>query len=104
MTTYKSEAFEAIHESATALYEIGAIDKQTMSEFDETCLSPIKELTPTDIKAIREKEHLSQGVFARYLNVSKNQISEWERGKKKPSGTAVKLLTLVKERGIEAIA
>ncbi|WP_218961597.1 helix-turn-helix domain-containing protein [Aggregatibacter actinomycetemcomitans] len=33
-------------------------------------------------KAIREKEHVSQTVFAHYLNVSKNMISEWERGVK----------------------
>jgi hypothetical protein len=39
-----------------------------------------------------------------YLNISKNQVSAWERGTKKPSGTALKLLTIVKNKGIEAIA
>lgn len=104
MTTYKSGAFEAIHESASALHEIGVIDKTTMKGFDDACLTPIEDLNPDDIKAIREGENLSQSVFAHYLNVSKNQVSEWERGKKKPSGTAVKLLTLVKNKGIEAIS
>lgn len=104
MTIYKSDALAAIHESATALYEIDAIDKKTMREFDDACLTPIKELTPADIKAIRENEHLSQSVFAHYLNVSKNLISEWERGKKKPSGAATKLLTLVKDKGIATLA
>jgi putative transcriptional regulator len=35
---YKSEAFEAIHSSAKALYKIKAIDKQTMRNFDDACL------------------------------------------------------------------
>ncbi|EGY32882.1 LOW QUALITY PROTEIN: XRE family transcriptional regulator [Aggregatibacter actinomycetemcomitans serotype e str. SC1083] len=43
-------------------------------------------------------------VFAHYLNVSKNLVSDWERGIKKPSGAALKLLTLVQHKGIEAIA
>ena len=51
-----------------------------------------------------QKEALSQAAFAIYLNISKNQVSEWERGIKKPSGAALKLLSLVKAKGIQAIA
>ena len=36
---FKSDLFEAIHASATALYKVGAIDRATMREFDEACLS-----------------------------------------------------------------
>ena len=39
---YKSELFAAVHESAEALHRIGAIDKRTMKEFDDTCLEPVK--------------------------------------------------------------
>jgi putative transcriptional regulator len=35
---YKSEAFEAIHSSARALYKIKAIDKETMRNFNNACL------------------------------------------------------------------
>ncbi|WP_241010151.1 helix-turn-helix domain-containing protein, partial [Aggregatibacter actinomycetemcomitans] len=56
--------------------------KKTMKKFDELCLTPVPTFTPDEIKAIREKEHVSQTVFAHYLNVSKNMISEWERGVK----------------------
>ncbi len=79
---YRSEAFAAIHETMEALHEVGAISKQTMREFDEACLSPVETLTPDQIKEIREREQVSQPVFARYLNVSKNLVSDWERGKK----------------------
>ena len=101
---YKSDAFAAIHESMEALYQIGAIDKQTMRDFDDTCLTPIEPLSPEEIRALREREQVSQPVFARYLNVSKNQVSDWERGQKKPGGAALRLLTIVKKKGLQAIS
>jgi transcriptional regulator, XRE family len=101
---YKSDAFAAIHETMEALQEIGAIDKQTMREFDETCLTPVRALSPEEIKTIRVREHISQPVFARYLNVSKNLVSDWERGVKKPGGPALRLLTVIDEKGLRAIA
>ncbi|NES43657.1 DNA-binding transcriptional regulator, partial [Moorena sp. SIO2C4] len=85
---YKSEAFAAIHESMEALHQIGAITKQTMDEFDQTCLTPIESLSPQDIRALRERENASQAVFARYLNVSPLHVSDWESGVKKPGGAA----------------
>ena len=36
---YKERISEAIHSSASGLFEIGVIDKATMREFDESCLS-----------------------------------------------------------------
>jgi putative transcriptional regulator len=101
---YRSDALAAIHETMEALQEIGAINKQTMREFDDACLSPVQTLSPEEIRALREREHLSQPVFARYLNVSKNLISDWERGTRKPGGPALRLLTLVKTKGVQAIA
>ena len=101
---YRSEAFAAIHETMEALHEVGAIDKQTLREFDEVCLTPVHALSPEQIKSIRSREHLSQSVFARYLNVSKNLVSDWERGVKKPGGPALRLLTVVEKKGLQAIA
>jgi putative transcriptional regulator len=102
--TYRSEISAAMHEMVEGFYESGAIDKQTMRQFDETCLTPTPALSPTEIKAIREREAVSQPVFARYLNVSKNLVSEWERGAKRPGGPALRLLTVVKKGGLRAIA
>ncbi|WP_022654810.1 helix-turn-helix domain-containing protein [Aquaspirillum serpens] len=101
---YRSDAFAAIHETMEALHEIGAVDKKTMREFDEACLTPIHTLAPEEIKAIRLREHISQPVFARYLNVSKNLVSDWERGVKKPGGPALRLLTVIQKKGLTAIA
>ena len=101
---YRSEAMAAIHETMEALHNVGAIDKQTMRRFDDACLTPVLELSPKQIKAIREREHVSQTVFANYLNVTPNLVSKWERGEKRPSGASLKLLSLVEKNGLATVA
>ena len=49
---FKSDAFEAIHESASALHSVGAIDRATMREFDEACIVKTAVSNPTEIKKI----------------------------------------------------
>ena len=61
--TYKSDAFAAIHEIVSDLYEAGMIDEQTMRRFDDSCLMPIRELTPEEIQALREREQVSPDDF-----------------------------------------
>jgi putative transcriptional regulator len=100
---YKSEALAAVHQTMEDLSEIGLVDKVTMKEFDDSCLAPVDELPPEEIRQIREGQHMSQPVFARHLNVSKNLVSDWERGVKKPGGPALLLLSLVKRKGMRGL-
>jgi len=86
--TYKSEALAAVHEMMEGLHEAGAIDKQTLREFDEACLAPAVPLAAEEIKAIREAQAVAQPVFARYLNLSKKHDPDWERGNKRPGASA----------------
>ena len=97
---FKSDAFEAIHASASALHRVGAIGKATMREFDESCLAAPTPLEPRQIKRIRENSHVSQPVFARYLNTSESTVDKWETGAKRPSGMALKLLAIVQKHGL----
>src|SRR5260370_36004490 len=97
-------AMADIHETMVALHKVGAIEKQTMGRFDDACLTPVQPLAPKQIKLLREREHVSQTVFANYLNVTPNLVSKWERGEKRPSGPALKLLSLVEKHGIAAVA
>ena len=52
---YRSDAFAAIHETMEALHEIGAIDKQTMREFDHACRTPVKNVTNTADTYVRAR-------------------------------------------------
>ena len=78
---YKSEALASAHEAALDLAEAGVLSRRAMREFDELCLTPVREMTPEDIRALRLRERASQVVFARYLNVTTSLVSQWERGK-----------------------
>lgn len=101
---FRSDAFEAIHSMAEGLYRSGAIDKVTMREFDDTCLNSVPHFTPKQIKKIREQSHVSQPIFAQYLNTSESTIQKWENGTKQPSGMALKLLSIVQKFGLEVLS
>jgi putative transcriptional regulator len=101
---YRSKALGALHEAMADLHQAGLMDTKTMREFDASCLTPVEEVTPRQIIAIRKRAGVSQAVFASYLNVTTGLISKWERGEKHPHGPSLKLLTLVKKKGLEAIA
>lgn len=66
-----------------------------MRAFDESCLTTVRDFTADEIRALREREEVSQDVFARYLSISKDSVSQWERGIKHPAGPSLKLLSLV---------
>ena len=100
---FNSDAFAAIHASASALHRVGAIDKATMRDFDDRSLAAPRPLAPAEIKRIRERARVSQPVFARYLNTSESTVEKWETGAKKPSGMALKLLAIVEKRGLDVL-
>jgi len=100
---YRSKALGALHESMTDLHKVGLVDTKTMREFDASCLTPVEEVTPRQIAAIRKRAGVSQAVFASYLNVTTGLVSKWERGEKNPHGSSLKLLALVKKKGLESI-
>ena len=85
---YRSEALASVYETALGLAEAGVMPKRTMKTFDELCLTPVKDLAPAEIRAIRLREQASQAVFARYLNVTPGLVSQWERGTKWEAGHA----------------
>jgi putative transcriptional regulator len=79
-----------------------AHEKITMRHTD---IAPVvtAPLTGQEIKALREKCHVSQAVFANYLNLTADYVSKLERGEKRPSGPALVLLDVIRRKGIEAI-
>jgi putative transcriptional regulator len=56
---------------------------------------PPAEYKAKDIKRIREKNHYSQGIFAKVLNVSIKTVQSWESGARVPSHAALRLLEII---------
>jgi len=100
---YRSGALAAAHEAARDLYRAGGIDKVTMRKLDLLCLTTVERLSAAEIQALRKAAGVSQGVFARALNVQPGLVSQWERGERRPSGPSLKLLALMKAKGFDAI-
>ena len=100
---YRDVQLEVMHKTAAGLARLGALDKKTMRDFDVFCLTTVEPMSGDDIQALRDKEGVSQAVLARHLNVSTKLVSDWERDVKRPSGPSLKLLSLIKSKGLEAI-
>lgn len=97
---------DTVHATAQDMHDAGIVDKQTMREFDSICLPEIKEYTSTQIKEIRLRNKASQAVFAAYLNTCVETVRKWEangRTRKRPNGTAMKLISMVERHGIEIL-
>ena len=55
------------------------------------------EVTPLDIKKMRENLHKSQPEFAAMIGVSVGTLRNWEQGRRHPIGPARALLKVVSE-------
>jgi putative transcriptional regulator len=73
-------------------------EKLTLRSISLTLPPRIKPFEAGEIAAIREQLAVSQGVFARLLNVPKVTEISWEKGRRKPTGAALRLLDLVRKR------
>ena len=100
----KDSILDAMHDTAKDLNAAGVMDKKTLREFDVLCLPKVETFDAHHIQAIRKKAHVSQAVFAAYLNTTTSTVRQWEQGSKKPRGTSLKLLNLVATKGLEILA
>ena len=103
-TEYPNARLEALHKTAQGLARVGALDKKTMRAFDTFCLTKVEAMSGAEIQALREREGVSQAILAHHLNVGTKLVSDWERGVKRPSGPSLKLLAIVKAKGLDVIA
>jgi putative transcriptional regulator len=97
------ELLETAHDMRkSGLLTRTAHEKITMRHGD---IAPVvtTTLTGKEIRALREKCHVSQAVFANYLNLTADYVSKLERGEKRPSGPALVLLDVIRRKGIEGI-
>lgn len=91
------------HDLAKDMHKAGMFDEITMREIDALCLEEAPELTPQEVRKIREKTRMSQAVFAKVLGTRATTVQKWEQGQKKPSGMALRLLDVVNRKGVETL-
>lgn len=99
---------EAILEMAEDQHRIGVMDdatyrKITIRHLGPQTLSTAEPISGEEIRTLRERAHLSQAAFARYLNLTVGYVSQLERGVKQPKGPALTLLNVIRRKGLEVI-
>lgn len=55
------------------------------------------QVSPDEIKSVREATHSSQAVMARRLRVNQRTYQNWEQGRTKPNAQAAVLIKLVEK-------
>ncbi len=58
---------------------------------------PAPVVSPKQVERIRARLNVSQQVFAGMLNVPKVTAVSWEKGRRKPSGAALRLLQIIEK-------
>lgn len=58
-------------------------------------IEPLVNYKPKDIKNVRAKVGMTQGLFANFLGVSVKTVEAWESGTNKPSGASNRLITML---------
>lgn len=104
MMNKTSRILEEMQETAQGMLTAGVIDKRKADEIVALCQSTVTPISSDEIKRLRESLNVSQSVFANLLNISKSTVQKWEIGDKKPSGSSLKLLSIVKRHGLSALA
>jgi putative transcriptional regulator len=95
-------------ELTRVLHRAGAVsdeelEQTTMAMLGRDALPKVPALSAREIVRVREQVKVSQSVLAGYLNVSVSTVSQWERGDRRPTGSALKLLHVVKAKGLDAL-
>jgi putative transcriptional regulator len=96
---------EALLETAEGMHRIGVMSDETYRQITVRHLGPeaaagAEPITGEEIRALRERERLSQAAFARYLNLTVGYVSQLERGVKVPKGPALALLNVIRRKGL----
>ena len=97
-----------IVEMTRVLHKVGAVsddelEKTTLKMLGKDALPTVKPLSPAEISQVRERAGVSQAVLAAFMNVAVGTISQWERGERRPSGLALKVLHVLKRDGIDVL-
>ena len=97
---------QGVMEDAYKLHKIGLIDDARLAEYEALATEAEQGehgWPPEQIRSLRLKNSLSLDDFAGLLNVSSSTARRWETGRKKPAGTARKLLQILQTHGIDAL-
>lgn len=101
---FRNDILSGLHEAAVDMHAVGAMTDADLAKITRLAIKPIETISPEEIKAVRLANNVSQPVFAAVLNVSPNAVKSWEQGIRTPNGAALRMIDLIRSKGIDALA
>jgi putative transcriptional regulator len=71
-------------------------DKLTLRSKTVPLPARVKPFTAAQVRAIRKRLNVSQPVFAALMNIPTVTAASWERGRRQPTGAALRLLDIAR--------
>lgn len=103
MRKRKSAIVDRVLAEGRLWHALGFISDERRRSCEIVCMPAPAPLEPAELRAIRERDQLELDVFADLINTTSRQLRRWEQGLGRPHGPALRLLHLVRDRGVHAI-
>jgi putative transcriptional regulator len=94
MKKTKPDNTEFFERLKTAMEDSIAYSRGQLSLKTTVLPTPPPPVTARQVIRLRQRYNMSQGVFAAALNVSPRTVQSWERGSRRPSQGALRLLEI----------
>jgi putative transcriptional regulator len=103
MRKRKNETVLEMLRLSRALHACGAFDDNAARRIEHAGMLPPEPLTPEDFQAILGQPSCNVYSVARMLNTTDRRIRRWAQGLGKPKGAELRLLRMMRDRGVDAV-
>ena len=103
MRKRKSALVERLLNEGRQWHRAGWISDEDRRGYEIDGMQMPDPLLPHELRAIRERDRLELSRFAVLIATTPRQLRRWEQGFGRPQGPALRLLHLVRDRGVHAV-
>jgi putative transcriptional regulator len=103
MRKRKHESIDRMVKTGWAMHARGWVSDERMQRLGWGGMAPPGDLTPEEVRAIREQEDLNLYVFANMLNTTARLLRRYEQGMTRPTGPVLRLLHTIREQGMRNV-
>ncbi|OWQ44592.1 hypothetical protein CDL60_24185 [Roseateles noduli] len=85
------------------LHACGAFDDDAIRRIEHAGMLPPEPLTREDFRALLEQSSCNVYTMARMLNITTRRVRRWTQGLGRPKGAELRLLRMMRDRGVDAV-
>lgn len=103
MRKRKYDSIDRMVKTGRGMHALGLMSDEHMQRLGWGGIAPPGDLTPEEVRAIREGEDLNLYVFANMLNTTARLLRRYEQGMTRPTGPVLRLLHTIREQGMRNV-